>query len=178
MLLSYLPEFMQDMKEIKVLLNAEEGDVEVLKLDIEDVFKDQYFLEATENGLRHYEEMLGIVPKLTDSIEARRFRLLARFNEGLPYTEITLNRQLTTLCGEEGYSLEVIFSQYRVICRVALASKAMFNEVKELLNRMLPANLIRDLDLMYNQHLTIKEKGLKHMDLRKTIHIDIRNEVI
>ena len=84
MLIDYLPEFMQDMKEIKVLLSAEDTDVEALKIDIEDIFKDQYFLEATETGLKHYEDMLNIVPKITDTFETRRFRLLSKFSESLP----------------------------------------------------------------------------------------------
>lgn len=178
MLIDYLPEFMRDKKEIQVLLSAEEGDIEEYKIKTEDVFKDQYFLEATEAGLMHYEKMLGITPKLTDSTDARRFRLLTKFNESLPYTEITINKQLATLCGENGYSFQVIFGEYTVICKVALESKAMFNEVKELLERMLPANLIIDLDLMYNQHLTIKEKGHTHNSLKDIRHFDIREEVI
>lgn len=176
MLLDYLPQFMQDMKEIKVLLSAEDMDIEALKVDVENVFKDQYFLESTENGLKHYEEMLGIVPKLTDSIETRRFRLLARFNEQLPYTEITIKRQLEILCGKDGCSFEVIFNEYRVIVKIALISKVMFDEAKKLLERVLPANLILDLDLMYNQHLTLEK--LTHKEMNKFKHIDLREEVV
>lgn len=176
MLIDYLPEFMQDMKEIKVLLSAEDTDVEVLKIDIEDIFKDQYFLEATETGLKHYEDMLNIVPKLTDTFETRRFRLLSKFSESLPYTEITVKKQLETLCGKDEFSFKVVFDSYRVIVRVALTSKAMFDEVKMLLERVLPANLILDLDLMYNQHLTLEK--LTHMDMEKYRHIDLKDEVV
>lgn len=176
MLLNYLPDFMQDMKEVKILLSAEDTDLEALKIDVENVFKDQYFLEATENGLKHYEEMFGIVPKLTDTLETRRFRLLARFNESLPYTEISINKQLETLCGKDGYSIEVVFEEYRVIAKVSLTRKALFDEVKKLLDKVLPANLILDLSLMYNQHLTLKK--LTHKQMNAYRHIDLREEVI
>ena len=167
---------MQDMKEIKVLLSAEDSDVETFWTDIEDVFRDQYFLEAAETGLQHYEKMLGIVPKATDDMETRKFRIFAKFNERLPYTEITVNKQLEILCGVGNYTMEVIFERYAVIVRIALVSKRKFEEVKEMLRNILPANLLLDIDLLYNQHMTFED--MTHGKMSEYKHIELREEEV
>lgn len=176
MLIDYLPEFMQELKEIEVLLNAENEDIVAYKKSIEEVFKNQYFLEAEGEWLKHFEDMLGIVPKLTDSLETRRFRIFARFNESLPYTEITLNRQLETLCGKGGYKMTLVYSEYKLVVKIALISKGMFDEVNKMLRKIAPANLIVDLTLLYNQHLHFE--GMTHEEMEKYRHIDLREEVV
>lgn len=176
MLMDYLPQIIKDTKEIESLMSAEEPDIERLWLDIEDTFKDQYFMEATQEGLRHYEKMLSIIPKLTDDIETRRLRLLARYNETLPYTQITVDNHIKTLCGDGNYSFKVVFYEYAAIVRIELVSKRMFNEVRDYLRRVLPANLLLDIDLIYNQHLTFEK--ITHREMNKYRHIDLREEVI
>lgn len=176
MLIDYLPEFMQELKEIKVLLATEESYIDEYKIDVERVFNDQYFLQAEDEGLKHFEKMLGIVPKLTDSLETRRFRIYTRFNESLPYTEITLNRQLEALCGKGGYKMTLVYNEYKIIVKIALISKGMLDEVDKMLRKVVPANLIIDLALLYNQHLHFE--GMTHEEMEKYRHIDLREEVV
>lgn len=87
-----------------------------------------------------------------------------------------LVHQLTTLCGKDGYTLELKNEEYTLLVKVALTAKANFEDVGDLLGRIVPANLIIDLSLKYNQHKTLKK--LTHKELAARRHAAIRNEVI
>ena len=179
-LLEYLPEFIQEIKEMKVIMSVEDefltGEDNNLNLAVKNVFNDQFINTATESGIKRYENMLNIVAKETESLDVRKFRLFVRFNEKLPYTVPKLKEQLAALCGEDGYSVTVDAVNFGLIVKIALKSKGMFNEVGQMLERMVPLNMCIDLDLMYNQHLTVGK--FTHSYLHKYTHKQLRDEVL
>jgi hypothetical protein len=65
---------------------------------------------------------------------------------------------------------------YTVKVRVALTRKNMFDDVKILLQEVIPANHIIDLSLLYNQHFTVGQ--YKHGELSTWTHNYIRNGVL
>lgn len=179
-LVNYLPEFMREIKEMKVIMSVEDeflaGEGNNLNLAVKNVFKDQFINLATIDGVKRYEDMLGIVAKETEGLDVRRFRLFIRFNEKLPYTLPKLKEQLEALCGDDGYSVAVDEVNFDLTVKIALKSKGMFDEVGKMLERMVPLNMIIDLDLMYNQHLTLGR--FRHCDLAKYTHKQLRDEVL
>ncbi len=118
--------------------------------------------------------MLKIVPKVTDTLEDRKFRVLARYNSSIPYTYEHLLEQLTILCGEDGFTCELFNDEYRIKIRVELFVKVMYDEVEKMLARILPANIVTDLSLRYNQHMTLKR--FTHGELGVFTHDFLRNE--
>lgn len=179
-LIEYLPDFMRELKEMKVIMSVEDefltGEGDSLNLAVKNVFKDQFINLATADGIKRYEDMLGIVAKETEGLDVRRFRLFVRFNEKLPYTLPKLKEQIATLCGDDGYSVAVDENKFDLTVKIALKSKGMFGEVGQMLERMVPLNMIIDLDLMYNQHLTVGR--FRHCDLHKFTHKGLRDEVL
>jgi len=179
-LLEYLPDFIKEIKEIEVIMSTEEnfltGKGDNLSLAVKNVFKDQFINTATVNGVKRYENILKIVSRESEGLDVRRFRLFVRFNEKLPYTVPKLKEQLGTLCGDDGYSIEVDTINCNLVVKIALKSKGMFNEVGAMLERMVPLNMFIDLDLMYNQHLTVGK--FTHKFLRKYTHKGVRDEVL
>ena len=179
-LIDYLPKFMREIKEMKVIMSIEDdflsGGNDNLDLSVKNVFKDQFINLATIDGIKRYEKMLGIAIKETEKIDVRRFRLFIKFNEKLPYTLTKLKEQLGALCGDDGYSIAVDEANFDLTVKVALKSKGMFDEVGKMLERMVPLNMIIDLDLMYNQHLTLGK--FKHCDLHKFTQKQLRDEVL
>ncbi len=179
-LLEYLPEFIRDIKEIKVIMSVEEnfltGEGENLSLAVKNVFKDQFINTASINGVKRYENMIKIVSRELESLDVRRFRLFVRFNEKLPYTVPKLKEQLEALCGNDGYNIEVDTGSCNLVVKIALKSKGMLDEVGAMLERMVPLNMFIDLDLMYNQHLTVEK--FTHKFLRKYTHKGVRDEVL
>ena len=179
-LLEYLPEFIQEIKEMKIIMSVEEnfltGFDDNLNLAVKNVFKDQFINTATENGIKRYEDMLKIVSRESEGLDVRRFRLFVRFNEKLPYTVPKLKEQLASLCGEDGYSIMLDVVNFNLVVKIALKSKGMVDEVRAMLERMVPLNMMLDLDLMYNQHMTAGK--FTHKFLQKYTHKGVRDEVL
>ena len=94
----------------------------------------------------------------------------------LPYTYANLMIKLNTLLGDDGYTLDLINEEYRIEIRVALHVKDKEESVMNLLRRELPANMLIDLDLDYNDYATLEE--FTYDDLAIWSYDHIRNEVL
>ncbi len=175
-LMDYLPRFLQEIREFQAITGTEQPEFANLWEDLDDVLGDQFIGTATENGLSRWETMLGIKPMASDSLEDRKFRVLTRVNEQLPYTITGLKRQLETLCGIGNYEAVLNSGAYTLSVKVGLAAKKNYDDVDAMVNRMVPANLIVDISLKYNQHLTLGD--YTHQQLAAYTHYGIRNEVL
>jgi len=143
--IKYLPPVLQNIKEIQVLMSANDSENLSLNVAVENLYKDQ-FITTTESALQRYESMLGITPKGTDTPEDRRFRILAVYNM------IILKENLTTFCGQDGYKLEMDYEQNILKVKIALTAKSMYETVKSYLEGVVPMHLYIDLTLLYNQY--------------------------
>lgn len=175
-LLEYLPLVLRDIKEYKVLEAIEQTQFENLWSALFDSVNNQFVSDAVESGIVRYEKILNIMPKGTDTLDVRRFRILARMNEELPYTMEKLQGSLEALCGENGYTAVLDNDEYKLIVRVALGVKGQYEEVDKLLQRITPANIIIDLSLLYNQHSLLST--YTNIQLNEFTNYQIRNEVI
>ncbi|MDF2592917.1 MAG: hypothetical protein K0S75_2383 [Clostridia bacterium] len=175
-LIDYLPDILKEIREFKAINTAENPELLFLWDAIEDTLNDQFVDYATENGVKRWESILKILPKGTETLDVRKFRIISRLNEQLPYTYEKLKMQLETLCGDNGYSLVLLNNEYKLIVRVELSVRGKFDEVESLLNRTVPANIVIDLSLMYNQHSTLSK--YTNTQLSNSTHYQLRNEVI
>lgn len=126
--------------------------------------------------IQRWERLLNIIPNDFETLAERRYRIMIRLIEQIPHTLKNLKRQLDYICGANGYSLELFKDEYRLKVRVFLTVKQKFGEVKELLARVIPANILLDFSLLYNQHLTLAK--YTHAQLSNYTHDFIRNEVL
>lgn len=176
MISKYLPEVLKTIKEFQELASTEDVEIATLWQTLQDAFDDQFVNDATEDGVERWESLLSIVPKGTDNLDVRKFRILSRLSEQVPYTYTSLETSLIALCGENGYMLELLNGTYTLEVKVELTAKQKFDEVQELLDRVVPANLTIDLSLLYNQHQDFTV--YTHAQLVAYTHDQLRNEVI
>lgn len=148
MLNEYLPEVLKDVIEMRAIMNAETSVIKAMWTACEDCMNDQFISESTENGIARREKMLNITPYATDTLEDRRFRVQARYNENIPYTRKNLDALLKSLCGTDGYELSILTQTFTVNVKVAHAVKKQVNSIKDLLERVLPYNMIYTIDLL------------------------------
>jgi hypothetical protein len=175
-LIDYLPQVLQTIREFKALINAEQPEASDLWAAFEDVMDDQFIREATENGISRWEKVLSIVPQATRTLDERRFLILAKINEQAPYSFNALKARLDSLCGADGYEVTVSNQTYTLTVKVALTAKNSFGDVSELLQRVVPANMVIDISLKYNQHQTLA--AFTNVQLSNYTHYQLRNEVI
>ena len=175
-LIDYLPPVLQQTREMQAVMEGEQPAVAELWDAWKTVLDALFVRYANEQGLARWERMLGIRPRGTDSMEVRRVAVLARLNEQLPFTERTLRLMLDGVCGPGGYTLEIIYREYRVFVRVHLWEKRAMDEAAALLGRVVPANMVIDLGLRYNTHRMLRPR--LHRMLRGTTHRALREEVL
>ncbi len=175
-LIKYLPGILQDVKEYKALAETQNPEALSTWVELENVLNDQFINESTANGVNRWEKILKIKPLDTDTLDERKFRVLSKLNEKLPYTMRNLNKQLTFLCGQDGYSITSDNDNFTIAVRVALTSKKNYAEVEKLLDRVIPCNMLLDLSLLYNQHSAFKL--FTHAQLKSFTNYQLRNEVV
>lgn len=149
-LTDYQPDILKNVTEMRAIMNAETPLIQAVWDACESCMNDQFISEATENGIARREKMLDINPYATDTLADRRFRLLSRYNENTPYTRKSLVNMLETLCGKDGYQLTILTSEFTVKVRVALTVRKQTDSVRELLERILPYNMVFSVELLYN----------------------------
>lgn len=175
LLINYLPHFLREYIEMERIMSAQQPEFDDLWLACENALSDVFILYATENGVKRWESMMGITPKDTDTLDERKFRILAHMNQDLPYTMRKLEEALTTICGAGNFSVDLQHEKYHIEVKLALSNANNFQDVVDLLTKMLPANLTQNVQIMYNTHAVIGQ--LTHADLSAYTHEQLRSEV-
>lgn len=153
--LDYLPKVVRTIKEFEVLGDAENPEINNLWLDNQIVLNNQFINTLDEQGCARWEKMLDITPKGTATIEDRRLAILARINASLPYTYRQLENFLRNICADD-YTMTLDNENYTLTVLLSLSRQNQFDEVSNLLARVIPANLICNVSLKYNQYKIIK----------------------
>lgn len=169
-LIDYLPPVLKEIEELNTILDAQQSEVYDLSAGLENMFKDQFIKDATERGLSKREKIFGIQPKATESESDRKFRIYTRLSEQLALTLPRLKQQLGYLCNND-YSVSL--KEYTLKVRLALNVKSNYDDVAALLKRVVPANIIIDLDLLYNRHMDLK---YTHEYLSQYTYKQVRDE--
>lgn len=174
-MIDYLPMFIQEYAEIKAIIDAEQ--VEVLKTwtDAEKAMRDQFIYDATENGVKRWETILKIIPKATYTLDDRKFNILARLNEQLPFTMEKLRVILSAMCGKDGYTVTMNSDKYILAVKLSLSNENNVEAVKNLLKRMVPANIVIAVSL-FDTHAGLTK--FTHEQLALCTHMELRREDI
>lgn len=174
-LIDYLPPFVQGYREIKIIMDAEQITAETTWTDAKKVLLDQFVQDATENGVSRYEKIMKIVPKGNSTLDERKFNILARMNEQLPFTLQQLHNSLTALCGKGGYALQLDTDAYIITIKLALFNENNIEAVEALLHKMLPAN-IKCIIKLFNTHGILKMHT--HNQMGAYTHKEVREAVL
>jgi len=172
----YWPPIIREIKEFRKIAEIENPELEKLWQEIESIVDDQFIETATERGIARREKILNVVPFADDTLESRRFRVQSIWNDKLPYTYRVLLERLDSLCGPDGYVMELNAGEYSLCIKLEITTKRMFDEVVRITRQMVPANIVITVELKYNQHLTLA--NFTHEQLSQYTHYQLRNEVI
>lgn len=141
-LISYLPPVLQNIRELQVITDSENPEFQLVFDTSEKVLGNLFIHDADEAGIKRYEKILGIKPSSNDTLETRRFRVLSRWNDRMPYTWKALLEKLDTLCGEGNYTIILKNDEYTIDLTTYLGVYGEFNELSNLLEKVIPCNLI------------------------------------
>lgn len=175
-LIEYLPEWLRDFREIKILCEKQQEQAEQLWEEVENLYNNSFVEDLNEEGCSKWEQMLDIRKKDSYTLEERKSLIASRIAEQRPYTFRSLNNMLRILCGEDGYTIALDHAKYSLKIKIALTSKNTYQDVSDLVKRVIPANLLCDIGLMYNTYGFLK--GNKHREMAQYTYKQLRDEVI
>lgn len=111
-LLDYLPPVLREVLEFQAINEANEPEISLAWDALALVMANQFLDTADAVGVAKWEKELRLHPKATDTLEARKARIKAKWNLELPYTVPWLKRWLTNLCGPSGH--DVVITDYTI----------------------------------------------------------------
>ena len=140
-LLKHLPLFIQEYREIRTIMNAENPEIQSATDETENIFNNQFIQTCNLKGISKFENLMGITPEIDDTLESRISRVLTRWNDVVPYTFIVLCQKLDTLCGKNNYEIERDINQYTMNITTHLELPGQVDELDYIIDYMLPANI-------------------------------------
>jgi len=165
-MIEYLPDVLKDNRLFLAISQSVSPRFDECQEATDQLLNNQFILTADEDGIMRYEQLLGIRPKLTNTLDDRRFLVLSVFSSRLPYTYETLANELNHLCGTNGYNIVLEPNDYTIIVRVGLDKKQQYDVVEKLVRKRTPANIIVDLSLLYNSHIVLSSYPHGDLELR------------
>lgn len=164
------------LKEFKVIAQSEDPEIAKVSEKITQLIDDQFIQTATEKGIARREKLLSITPYRNDTLNDRRFRVMSLWNNFLPYNYFGLIQRLNTLCGQDGYDINLNHNEYSLEIKVELTTKRMIQAVDTMVRNICPCNLLITIRLKYNKHFIFT--GIKHSQLAAHTHRALREEVL
>lgn len=166
LLIDYLPGFLKEYKELKQIMTAEQPEFELAWDRVDSIIENSFIETQDEETAARWEKVLKLVSKDTDSLEVRNMRILAVTQNKLPHTYRVLDRNLLTLIkNKKDYILTIDYDNYAVDVVVALSSKELLNEVATMLDKVVPANMLIDVQLWNTTHLMLERYTHKEMEV-------------
>ncbi len=143
-LIDYLPPVLREIEEFKAINSAMQPEIKSAWAELGRLMNNQFLSTADENGVSRWEKELHIIPKDTDTLEARKTRIKSVWNRKLPYSFGWLRNWLSGLCGTEGHSESV--SDYIIDVQLDYNALPQANELAReilgVLGTVCPANML------------------------------------
>ena len=178
LLIDYLPEYLKNYRELQEIMAAEQPEFQLAWDNTDKIIENSFIYTQDEQTATRWEKMLGLSQKSTDTLEIRNLRRLAAIQDNLPYTYRILDRNLHTLIeNKKDYVLAVDCDKYIVDVVVALSSKELLEEVKSMVDEMVPANMLLTVRLWYTTHYMLKRYTHKEMKVythKQLTELDLR----
>ena len=140
-LTEYLPLFMQQFAEFKEITAAEDPWMDNIQEQAGKILDNAFIQDCGIQGIKRYENMLGIMPDMAESLEERKHAVLMHLNNKPPYTYRTLLKKLEVLYGAGNYEVSGDLTRYMVNVRVHSELRGQKKVVETMLGWFLPVNM-------------------------------------
>jgi len=178
--LNYYPQVIKDIKEFKELskvidselVGNEEVGYNRLEKQIGDFVNESYIETASEYGVGRYENIINQNSPANMDLEKRKVLLKSKYFVRTPITIFNLEEYLDISIGHINYVYTLI--GYTLSVKLNLATSYMMDIVRNDLRKMIPANIILDVGILYNKHEDLKP--YTHAVLATHTHQNIRED--
>lgn len=167
----YYPSVLAPAKEFKTIAEAENPEFAVLWRRWWKWYLNTFVYDLDYEGAARWENMIGIRPKATDTLDERRAEILVRINATLPYTHRRLEQMLNALCGTGLYEIDLDYNKYNLAIITNPDVTMGLNRISTLLRAIVPANLTLDivLDLLLPMPICHRAEIIQIVDAHQCI---------
>lgn len=151
-LLDLLPQIYHPIYDYQAMCNESSGEVKSLFSRVTNILSDQFIESASKDVISKWEKYLRIIPNGTDTLDERRFRIIAKLNDRPPYTDQYLVNKLNELCGEGYYRISRDYPNYKLLIEISLNSVANTDTVMEIIRAIIPANIELEIRTFRSRH--------------------------
>lgn len=152
----YFPDVLANAKEFKALAGAVNPE---LKLNWQALIKQMantFVYDLDKDGAARWEDMLNLHPPRTDTLDARKKRILTKINSTLPYTFRSFQNMLDGIYGKGQVTEQLNADEYELW--LDLAATAMGKNASS--SAAGPRDCPRQSDHQYQQHEIRAAKSL------------------
>lgn len=164
-LLDLLPEIYHPVQDFQAMSNISAEEVRDLYTGVDYILDNAFIKTCSESTIVKWESYLRITPNGTDTLDERKFRVLAKLNDLPPYTDRYLVNKLTELCGADKFRIFREYNDYRLLIELSLDSEANTDTVAEVVKSIIPANL----------ELIVRSYRTRHYELEPYTHEYLAN---
>ena len=174
-IIEWLPPKLQEVIDYQEISEAFENKYNEQLQSIERMKDNTNLLKMDEETIKYYENMLGIEPSATATLEERRYTIWLKKTLKTPYTEQWLRHWLDNLLGKNKYKLNMTFQKH-LILQIALSNEKNFESVKQLLETVVPAHISFMIGYLYNTYGEIKSKSYTYASLKSMTYKEIKEK--
>lgn len=152
----YLPDTVSELQEFQKLAEIEGSILEEEAAARDTLVNNQWILTAERSGLLRLAKMMNFLGAEVMETEALREEILYRWNSRSPYTYFHLQDWLDGCCGVGTYQAILERENYLLQLVLELRVKEKKDFLEKHLRKIIPANLILQVDLNTNTHGKLK----------------------
>lgn len=141
-----LPKRVRTMEQMADLLAAEQAELDQTQRTIV-ALENQLNISTSTHLLHRHERLFGLPVNITESLEVRRARVLAKLNTRGATTPQAIRDMVEIVTGQEGSVIEH-FDRYAFSVLVQMTEDAVINveELAQQIERIKPAHLLFDIN--------------------------------
>ena len=160
------------IKEIARIYEINDAQLEELQRDITNISEDMQIRTMSMEMCRKKEKDLDLKGQDNDTVQEKRFRIRGAENERTPYTLEVLKKRMDEMIGSD--RVYITISDSTVYAKIALESKKSVDFIKDILEQIIPLDLLINIELIWNSYEKISSVTHEYLSTKR--HIDIKEE--
>lgn len=139
---TFLPPVTRDSKDVQELMRIEDTELQALWEAMCDIFYNQFISTMTAYGLQQWEKILDVMPKVSDTLQDRRTRILQLLMGTRPYTVLSFQAILDNIYGPGNVTIHVDNDKYEFWMELTADMMSKNMSIREFAETIVPKNLL------------------------------------
>lgn len=150
----YFPDCMRGISEFARLAQTENVEFDRTWDALDRLCANLFVESADETGVRWWERMTRLPTVASDPLAVRKFRILLKINNRLPYTMRWLENKLTAVFGADAFTIGRDPAEHMLYIETSMDFAETLASLYADLRRAIPANLILQATVSFVQEFT------------------------